>query len=108
MISHSFIFKSLLAVTLTLNTGAIASAPPRPFTPVKATTHSFACLGRQTDLENLLLPRQIVAAQQPLLAAPIRLVSEPDILASVKGSARISSKNSETARWEWNGESADL
>ena len=70
---------------LAANPDAAATEPPAPYTPVKASSSQFRCLGRETKLGPLLLPQQITAANQPLLAGPIRLVTEPDLLAGVKG-----------------------
>ncbi|MEP6663157.1 MAG: glycoside hydrolase domain-containing protein [Verrucomicrobiota bacterium] len=85
-----------------------AAKPPKPYTPVKASAKEFRCLGRKTELGNFLLPAQIIAADQPLLAEPIRLVSEPDIFSALKGKAKVMERNGDSARWEWNGESADF
>ena len=93
-----------LALTLSASVGA--GAPPAPYTPIKASASEFRCLGRKTELGSLLLPKQITAAGQPLLAAPARMVMEPDLLAGAKGKARLTSTNPEQAAWEWNGESA--
>jgi len=41
---------------------------PVSYTPVKASRLQFRCLGRETKLGPLLLPQQITAAGQPLLA----------------------------------------
>ncbi|MDB6025620.1 MAG: hypothetical protein JWM68_1843 [Verrucomicrobiales bacterium] len=100
----SVLFPTFAAASLAI----AANAVPRPFTPVKATTAQFRCLGRTTDLGQFVLPTQIVAADKPLLNAPIRLVSEPDIFASIKGAAKVVEKNDNQARWEWKGESADV
>jgi len=54
-----------------------ADKPPEPYTPVKASPSSFRCLGRNTELGALLLPKQVISADRPLLAGPVRLVTEP-------------------------------
>src|ERR1039458_6629749 len=82
-----------------------ATKPPAPYISVKASSSQFRCLGRETKLGPLLLPQQIIAAHQPLLAGPVRLVSEPDVLAGVKGKGRVMSRTSDKATWEWTGES---
>ena len=92
----------LLAVGL----DAAAVKPPAPYTPVKASGAQFRCLGRETKLGPLLLPQQITAAKQPLLAGPVRLVTEPDVLAGIKGKGRVVTRTSDQATWEWSGESA--
>ena len=55
---------------LVLGLRAGGAAPPAPYTPVKASSSQFRCLGRETKLGPLLLPEQITAAGQPLLARP--------------------------------------
>ncbi len=85
-----------------------ASEPPKPFTPVGATAKEFLCLGRKTELGNLLLPAQITAADQPLLASPVRIVSEPDIFSALSGTAEVVDSTPDSARWKWDGESADV
>ena len=92
---------SLLAV------GAVASGdpPPAPYTPVKASSSTFRCLGRKTELGALLLPEQIVSGGQPLLAGPIRIVTEPDALAGARGKSRVTERSGDKAAWEWTGES---
>ncbi len=85
-----------------------AAEPPKPFTPVKATAGKFVCLGRETQLGRLLLPAQVTAAGQPVLAGPVSLVSEPDVLSAAKGRARLVAADRDTARWEWNGQSAEF
>src|SRR5579884_3081298 len=66
-----------------------AAEPPKPFTPVKATTREFDCLGRKTSLGNFLLPVQITAADKALLASPVHLFSQPDIFANTEGRAKV-------------------
>ncbi len=83
-----------------------ASKPPAPYTPVKASSSKFRCLGRKADLGELLLPKQIYAAGEPLLASPVRIVMEPDLLAGVKGESRVAERSADKAAWEWTGESA--
>src|ERR1035441_7749435 len=80
---------------------AAAAKPPAPYISVKASSSQFRCLGRETKLGSLLLPQQIIAAHQPLLAGPVRLVTEPDVLAGVKGKGRVVSRTSDKATWEW-------
>lgn len=83
-----------------------AAKPPAPYTPVKASSSQFRCLGRKAELGALLLPKQIVAAGQPLLAGPVRIVTEPDVLAGAKGKTKVVSATADQAAWEWSGESA--
>ena len=83
-----------------------ATNPPAPYTPVKASSSQFRCLGRETKLGPLLLPQQITAADQPLLAGPVRLVAEPDLLANMKGQSKVTERTADKAAWEWSGESA--
>ena len=80
--------------------------PPAPYTPVKASSSQFQCLGRKTELGALLLPKQIYATGQPLLAGPVRIVAEPDVLAGVKGKSKVTATAADKATWEWTGESA--
>jgi hypothetical protein len=88
--------------------GAIAAQPPKPYTPVTASSSQFCCLGRSVQLGLLLLPEQIVAANQPLLAGPVRVVTEPNVLAAVKGEARVIGNTGDRATWQWTGESPEL
>ena len=99
-----------LCGALALATGpeSLAGNPPAPYTAVKASNSEFQCLGRKTALGALLLPKQIHAAGQPLLAAPVRLVMEPDLLAGVKGKGKLTERTGDKATWEWTGESAAL
>ena len=83
-----------------------ATKPPAPYTPVKASSSQFSCLGRKTELGALLLPEEIDAAGQPLLAAPVRLVTEPDVLAGAKGKSKVTDRAADKATWEWSGKSA--
>ncbi|HOX55393.1 MAG TPA: DUF6067 family protein [Candidatus Paceibacterota bacterium] len=101
-------FHTVLLPTLLCGYPLLAASPdlPAPYTPVKASSSQFRCLGRETDLGKLLLPRQIVAAGQPLLAAPVRVVTEPDVLAGLKGKGRVITNTADKATWEWTGESA--
>jgi hypothetical protein len=91
---------------LAANPDATANRPPAPYTPVKASSSQFRCLGRETKLGPLLLPQQITAANQPLLAGPVRLVAEPDLLANLKGQSKVTELTADKAAWEWSGESA--
>src|ERR1035441_4509201 len=43
----------------------------------------------------------VVGVHQPLLAGPVRLVTEPDVLAGVKGKGRVVTRTSDKATWEW-------
>src|SRR5438445_329031 len=88
--------------------GLCAAELPKPFTPIKATAKEFRCLNRKIDLGNFLLPMQIIAADKPLLSAPIQIISEPDVFSTAKGRVKILEKNSQRARWEWNGESVEF
>jgi hypothetical protein len=99
---------AVLCGHLLLATGpeAAAARPPAPYTSVKASSSQFRCLGREIKLGPLLLPQQIIAAHQPLLAGPVRLVTEPDVLTGVKGKGRVVSRTGDKATWEWAGESA--
>ena len=86
--------------------GGGTAKPPAPYTPIKATSSQFRCLGRKTELGALLLPQQIYAAGQPLLASPVRIVMEPDLLAGAKGKSKVTDRAADEATWEWSGESA--
>lgn len=90
---------------LAAEAGVFASAPPKPYTPVKASPSAFLCLGRKTELGSLLLPTQITSAGQPLLAGPIRIVTEPDFLAGAIGKSRVTERGGDRATWDWTGES---
>ncbi|HZQ46850.1 MAG TPA: glycoside hydrolase domain-containing protein [Verrucomicrobiae bacterium] len=85
-----------------------AAVPPKPFTPVKATSKEFSCLGRKTALGNFLLPAQITATGKSLLAGPVRFFSQPDIFSEMKCGAKVVEQNRDSARWEWQGESTDF
>jgi hypothetical protein len=80
--------------------------PPAPYTRVKASNSQFRCLGRKTELGALLLPKQIFSAGQPLLAAPMRLVTKPDLLSDLQGKCNVVERSSDKATWEWSGQSA--
>ncbi|MEO7300039.1 MAG: glycoside hydrolase domain-containing protein [Verrucomicrobiota bacterium] len=97
-----------MALLITSAASVCASAPPKPFTPVKATTKEFRCLGRTTTLGDFLLPTQIIAAEKSLLASPVRIFSEPDIFSAMKGKAKVVSRNADSAVWKWDGESTDF
>ena len=93
---------------------AWAAEVPAPFTAIKANAKEFRCLGRRTELGDLLLPTQIVAADGKLLAAPVRLVIEAEGGETNSDSALRSARptlvenKGDSARWEWRGESTDL
>ncbi|HSU55700.1 MAG TPA: glycoside hydrolase domain-containing protein, partial [Candidatus Dormibacteraeota bacterium] len=95
-----------LCVLLTL-AGAQAAAPPKPLTPIEASTHQFQCLGRKVQLGEFLLPKQIVAAGQGLLSSPIRLVAEPAIFDRLKTKSRLVRNDGTSAEWVCSGESQD-
>ncbi len=86
----------------------VSAAVPSPYTPVKASPTQFACLGRTIALGPLLLPARIISAGKPVLAGPIRLVSEPDVISNAAGEARVVENNGDAARWEWTGETSSL
>ncbi len=85
-----------------------AIEPPKPFTPIKAGTKEFRCLGRTTELGNFLLPAQITAAGQKLLTSPVRIVSEPDLTSALKGSGKLVQGGPNTAVWNWSAAAADF
>jgi hypothetical protein len=87
---------------------AFAADVPKPYTPLAATANNFKCLGRTIQLGALLLPAQISAAGKPVLAAPARIVVEPDVLGMLDGQAKLVSNTGDRATWEWVGESADV
>jgi hypothetical protein len=93
---------------LTLPACVQSAEPPKPFTPVEATLGEFRCLGRVTALGNENLPSQITAAKQPLLAAPIRLFSDPDVIDTAKRNSPSVAKTVESASWQSSSESADV
>jgi hypothetical protein len=93
---------------LTLSTQPLCAGVPSPYTPVKSKPTEFACLGRSAKLGRLLLPEQIVAAGKPVLAGPVRLVSEPDVLGGVAGKGKVTKNTGDLARWEWTGETPQL
>src|SRR5207302_10322262 len=82
--------------------------PPRPYTPVEATAQEFRCLGRTTELGELLLPKQITAAGAPLLAAPVRLFSDPDIFHGLECETKVVERNRDSAQWQAEARSADF
>jgi hypothetical protein len=59
-------------------------------------------------LGNFQLPSQINAAERPLLAAPIRLFSDPDIFGLTKGKEPVITEAADSASWQSDSESADL
>jgi Family of unknown function (DUF6067)/Hypothetical glycosyl hydrolase 6 len=79
---------------------------PPPFTPIHASPAQLRCLGRTMQFGDLLLPRSIDAAGQPLLANPVRIVSEPNLLEGLRGRANILKKSASAATWLWTGESS--
>ncbi len=82
------------------------TAVPKPYTPVKATSKSFRCLGRDTSLGAMLLPQQITAAGKPLLASPIRITADPAAsMSDIKGQGKVTEGGADSATWEWLGES---
>ena len=89
-------------------TQPVLAVVPRPYTPVKSKPGEFGCLGRKIALGPLLLPTQIVAAGKPVLAGPVRLVSEPDVLSELTGEAKVVENTGGAARWEWTGETSVL
>ena len=50
---------------LAASSDASTTKPPAPYTPVKASSSQFRCLGRGKKLGPLLLPQQITAANRP-------------------------------------------
>src|SRR4051812_2098729 len=102
MLTHWFSrFRIFVPMFMVVSASLFAGEPPKPYTPVKATTKEFGCLGRKTDLGSFLLPTQIMAADKPLLAAPIRMFSEPDIFVGMKGKAKVVERSGDSARWKW-------
>lgn len=87
---------------------ASAAPPPSPFTPVEITAQRFTCLGRVTEFGDFLLPKQATAGDRPVLASPVRLVTEPNVLDDLRGHAAIRSNDGDSATVEWSAESADL
>ena len=85
-----------------------ATEPPKPFTPVKAAPKEFRCVGRQTTLGGFLLPTQITAADKPILSAPVQLICQPNIFASLRGVSKVTSRNGDSAEWTWTGETSDV
>src|SRR5262249_39679503 len=43
-----------------------------------------------------------------LLQSPVRLVSEPNIFSSMKGTAKVVENRGDSAEWEWSGESEEV
>jgi hypothetical protein len=78
-------------------------SPPAPYTAIKASADRFECLGRKVKFGALLLPATIQSAKAPLLASPIKLLSQPDFFTGLTGRAKLISKNPESASWEWTG-----
>lgn len=93
---------------LTLFTQPLCAGVPSPYTPVKSKPTEFACLGRSAKLGPQLLPEQIVAAGRPVLASPVRLVSDPDVLGGIVGKGKVTKNTGDLARWEWTGETSQL
>lgn len=97
-----------LMLALTGMAAAFAGEPPAPYTPVEATAGEFRCLGRVTELGDLLLPKQIMAAGAPVLAEPVRLVSEPDIFSGLTFQQKLLRRGDDSAQWRADAESADF
>src|SRR4051794_35687247 len=85
-----------------------AAPPPPPFTAVQVTAERFECLGRASNLGEFLLPTQVIAASQPVLASPVRLVAEPNFLEGLHGRATVQSNHGDSATLDWSAESPDL
>ncbi len=103
MIDRKLFFLVLFATLL-----VSAAELPKPFTPVTASKTEFRCLGRKTELGEFLLPVQIFAQKTALLAGPIRVVSTPNIFASLKINSRGVTRSSDSAKWEYNAENSDV
>jgi hypothetical protein len=106
-----FRFVFCICLGLELASGTVTAALPAPFTAVEATASSFEWLNRKARLGNFLLPDQIDAKGKPVLAAPIRLVSEPpECLAcpSTSVHGRVIEHQKDSAAWEWTAESLDF
>lgn len=93
---------------LILSSQSLCAGVPSPYTPVKSKSTEFACLGRSAKLGPVLLPEQIVAAGKPMLAGPVRLVSEPDVLSNIIGKGKVTKNTGDLARWEWTGENSQM
>ncbi len=91
-----------------LAAGIQSAEPPKPYVRVEATPGEFRCLGRTNTLGNFQLPSQITAAERPLLAAPIRLFSDPDIFGLTKRKEPVITKTADSASWQSDSESANL
>jgi hypothetical protein len=99
---------AFLCALLVAEAAVFGETPPAPYTPVKASASTFRCLGRKTELGALLLPRQILSAGQPLLAGPVRIITEPNVLNGARGKSRVVETSGDKAVWEWVGESQGL
>ena len=86
--------------------GRRRTKPPAPYTPVKAPVRSSAASGGKRNWARCCCRSKSYAAGQPLLAGPVRIVAEPDVLAGAKGKSKVTERTADKATWEWSGESA--
>lgn len=98
-------WNALAAACLLQVSHSFAGEPIAPYKAVTATRDTFACLGSKVELGPMLLPAHVTAGQHDVLAAPVQLFGEPDVLANVHGSAGLPNVAGDTAEWEWKGES---
>lgn len=96
------------SVTVFASATEPANSPPKPFTPVVAADNQFNCLDRSTALGAFLLPNQVTSAEKSLLAGPVRLVAEPDVIGGLVAQPRVTTRNPDSAIWTWAADSTDL
>lgn len=83
------------------------AAVPAPYTKVKASAAEFRCLGRASALGDMLLPKQLTAANKPMLASPMRIVTSPaSAMDKLTGNGKVTGNDGDSAQWQWTGESS--
>ncbi|MHB9125426.1 MAG: glycoside hydrolase domain-containing protein [Armatimonadota bacterium] len=88
----------------------VSDTPPPPFTPIQASSDSFACLRRKYAFDRAGLPGQIISAGVDMLRAPVSLSasSEGSKISWQYGAASLVEKSAVAAEYSgrWKGSSA--
>ncbi|MDB6056880.1 MAG: hypothetical protein JWO95_724 [Verrucomicrobiales bacterium] len=95
----------LAALTLAI-ANARAESLPKGYSAIKASDHRFQTGDRVTELGGFLLPKEITANKNALLASPVRLKIETPSVVMV--TSKLLSKTKATATWTWNGDASEL
>src|SRR6185437_5622100 len=90
-----------------ISVAAADAGVPAQYTAIDAGQRQFSCLGRTIQLDDFLLPSQVIAANGPVLASAMRITSEPPIALSTSKS-RLVSNSGASAKWEWSGDGPDF